>query len=501
MKDNYYLDIILKGYEESLSAIQFEETFATFESRSTLLNMGSTKYTDAEFYQKWINSDTIKTLIERIGKDEFINYEAKSRVEVEAWGKLANFFDRQQKITEREYFITNTDFFKNCLNIIDKLILNLKKIDGNTESIFYYEGVQGSLTDSVGKGFPYCNEINSFVFIRWHIKNTLKNAYKIEQDLLTPQKPQQPENTPLTLSDTTKNKHGIIRALTNEIYYEVIIEGHRESLDAFTCSYKDAEYDHEHTVELFNDPRLGYEKQFKTLDDFILYRKQSTLDHKAYYRFWLYIESRQKIFERDYFVNEINFYIRCIDAISIKIDLEIEKYTNFIPLSKRGENGGVITNGNRFNRLVDSLVYYRIHFEDRVNSLNNNILLESIKTTEPLDLSDTSTVEKNRSKKLLVEFIHNVKDKETFLQELKTTFTTEKGKSIKIIITLLKKESILIINSREFKDFHLELESFFDRNIGTRQSVNDVIFDDIHPEIIEPIQKRLNPLVLKHKAI
>lgn len=201
MKDNYYLDIILKGYEKSSRAIQFEETFATFESHSTVLNMGSTKYSDAEFYQIWINSDPIKTLIARIGKDEFISNEAKSRVQVEAWGILANYFDSQQKTTEREYFITNTDFFKNCLNTIDKLILNLKKIDGNTESIFYYEGVQGSLTDKAGKGFPYCNEINSFVFIRWHIKNTLKNAYKIEQDLLTPQKPQQLETS------TTKQKY------------------------------------------------------------------------------------------------------------------------------------------------------------------------------------------------------------------------------------------------------------------------------------------------------
>lgn len=164
---------------------------------------------------------------------------------------------------------------------------------------------------------------------------------------------------------------------------------------------------------------------------------------------------------------------------------------------------------NEFNGIADK--ESRIFHTDRLflltkiyfNALNGTLKTES----NTLDLSDTSAVQKSKPKKIeklkkpLVDFIHNVKDKEAFLQELKTTFTTEIGQNIKIIISLLQKENVLIINNREFKDFHLELQSFFDREIGSRQSVNDVKFENIHPIIIEPIQKRLNPLVFKYKAI
>lgn len=202
---------------------------------------------------------------------------------------------------------------------------------------------------------------------------------------------------------------------------------------------------------------------------FIYYGASEVRSNKDYTQFTIKVNGGQKIVGRvdDYYVTH----------------------------SRDDDENSLMRRKNYFQTLA-----YVQYLEQRRMELTQPQKLEP----EPLDLSDTSTVEKskpNKLKKSLVDFIQNVKDKEAFLQELKTTFTTEKGKSIKIIITLLKKESILIINSREFKDFHLELQSFFDRDIGTRQSVNDVIFDDIHPEIIDPIQKRLNPLVIKHKAI
>lgn len=160
-------------------------------------------------------------------------------------------------------------------------------------------------------------------------------------------------------------------ALTNETYYDLIMQGHKESLNAFECSYKEAEYDHEHTVELFNDPNLHYKSQFKKLDNFILYRKQNSLNAKAYYRFVLYLQRQQKIFERDYFVSEIDFLTRCVDALNVKIDLEVTRYPNFKPKSTKGEFGGVTTEGNRFERLIDSLVYYKVFISQLIDNLNN----------------------------------------------------------------------------------------------------------------------------------
>lgn len=158
-----------------------------------------------------------------------------------------------------------------------------------------------------------------------------------------------------------------------------------------------------------------------------------------------------------------------------------------------------------YEELLFPIEFFNIYrFKNAVTKKISDLQASEVNSTS--DLSGISIIknETTKPKKIrrkLIEFIHNVKDKEAFLEDLKATFTTERGKSIKIIITILEKESVLIINNREFKDFHVELQSFFIQDIGTRQSVNDVKFDEIHLDIIEPIQKKLNPLILKHKGI
>ncbi|GEM_PF-4352937 len=104
-----------------------------------------------------------------------------------------------------------------------------------------------------------------------------------------------------------------------------------------------------------------------------------------------------------------------------------------------------------------------------------------------------------KPKKSLFEFINNVKDKETFMLELKNTFPTEQGKSIKAIVLKLVKEQILIYGTKEFIQFYNELKTYFNRDIGTYQSINDV--KTVDKETADTIYKKLNSLITTHKEI
>ena len=77
--------------------------------------------------------------------------------------------------------------------------------------------------------------------------------------------------------------------------------------------------------------------------------------------------------------------------------------------------------------------------------------------TSNLDKVQTAMIENNskkhKPKKTLQNFITNVKDKNAFIKDLKINFNTEKGINLKILIEILKDESIISIKSREFKQF------------------------------------------------
>jgi len=106
-------------------------------------------------------------------------------------------------------------------------------------------------------------------------------------------------------------------------------------------------------------------------------------------------------------------------------------------------------------------------------------------------------LKKEKEIKNISDFIYNVKDKDAFLNILKTTFKKEKGKKIRAIIDLLKRENILIIPERDFLDFYNCLKTYLDRNIGTYQSINDV--KDIQSYYFTPFEEILNPIIKNHK--
>jgi hypothetical protein len=102
-------------------------------------------------------------------------------------------------------------------------------------------------------------------------------------------------------------------------------------------------------------------------------------------------------------------------------------------------------------------------------------------------------------KKKLNDFFINMDEskKEDFYSELGKMFPNEIGKPIKAIINILKKEEIILIPDRQFKQFYDSLGIEFNRYIGTYTSINDVI--NIDSTYLESLEKKLKPLILKYK--
>ncbi|MCK9235783.1 MAG: hypothetical protein WDA08_04575 [Weeksellaceae bacterium] len=132
-------------------------------------------------------------------------------------------------------------------------------------------------------------------------------------------------------------------------------------------------------------------------------------------------------------------------------------------------------------------------FEEYLIEQENNKI-----ETDKLDETKKENDKPDKIKKELHHFFNQIDNerKLDFLNELKELFPTEIGLSIRAIIEILKENNMLIIGTREFKAFFKELKDFFDRNIGSYQSINDEIPDDI---IKETILLKLKPLIDKYK--
>ena len=132
------------------------------------------------------------------------------------------------------------------------------------------------------------------------------------------------------------------------------------------------------------------------------------------------------------------------------------------------------------------------HFLDNLKTILFNI--EYI-----LDLTQQANIKKpDVVKKDLSDFIHNVENKQEFIQDLREMFSTEKGKSIKAMIKILQGNDIIVIPDRQFKKFHTSLENAFDRDIGSYQSINDIKDGDFDG-YLDAFRKKLNPLIRDHK--
>lgn len=101
-----------------------------------------------------------------------------------------------------------------------------------------------------------------------------------------------------------------------------------------------------------------------------------------------------------------------------------------------------------------------------------------------------------------LDFIQNVKNKETFANDLKDTFDTETSTSFAIIVNLLEIEGVFKFS--EFAPFYREIKRYFNREIGNQNTINDALSrlrggTTTRERAFNNINDKVNVLIDKHK--
>jgi len=156
----------------------------------------------------------------------------------------------------------------------------------------------------------------------------------------------------------------------------------------------------------------------------------------------------------------------------------------------------------KYNCAKEVLNYELINYRNKLSRLgieiivkNDNVNFIELNKNKPLQ---TKPQNPDAVEKSLFDFLYNIENKKDFIQDLKETFPTEKGKDIKAIINILKDENIIIHGTREFKKLCNSINTAFERNIGEYSGINDPKYID---ELTNTtILKKLNPLIIRYKT-
>jgi hypothetical protein len=134
-------------------------------------------------------------------------------------------------------------------------------------------------------------------------------------------------------------------------------------------------------------------------------------------------------------------------------------------------------------------------------ALKNSINIDEVIKLQGLN-NEIKPRQQNTGQKTVLNFVHNVSDKENFIKDLTTAFNKDedRGRTIKAVINFLKEAGIFIIPDRQLKTFLNLLQVEFTQNIGSYTSINDAEkknrFDD---QFLNPIKIILKPLIDNHR--
>jgi hypothetical protein len=270
--------------------------------------------------------------------------------------------------------------------------------------------------------------------------------------------------------------------LTNDAYYSIL---EKCAIEAFECLKLKDLYPKDGTKAIWDISTLTITKGdgLPTERDNELFKTQYIRDNMRV-TFLMALERHSEKFQKKHSITRSVFYKKCYQSILTKVSES--------PLWNKPDFGFNI------NKPCELTFIWSMRNDIEARSVEPKA---TIKQPETLDLFDTSTVERAKPKKLkkvLFQFIHNISNKVEFTKELKETFPTEIGKSIKAIIDILSDEKILVYGTKEFKTLYEEIYLSFNRDIGTYNSIQNVKIVD--KETTDTIYKKLNPLITKHKT-
>lgn len=227
----------------------------------------------------------------------------------------------------------------------------------------------------------------------------------------------------------------------------------------------------------------------------------------------------QKILERDDFVTSSEFYTKILDVIiNLKEKCKkryLENKEELIQVLSLKKLKGLDTKETENQIQSNTIEMFPINLMHLTNGIYEGFLkysnleyvdaiilgiLKNEVKLEPNEPQKEDTNKPDEVKKTLNDYFINIKDdeKDSFFNELKTTFPTEKGKSIRAIIDTLKNQQLLSIGTREYSKFLIELKKMFGRDIGKYQGIQNL--REIDKETKETVEIKLNPLINKYRT-
>lgn len=217
----------------------------------------------------------------------------------------------------------------------------------------------------------------------------------------------------------------------------------------------------------------------------------------------LHLGRREKLIFDQYYEISRNYFKQVEESkpgASMR-NLDTEFYSNHISEEKEfirfSQKIDEYISDNELETINKHTRAYLTYIEQVYSPTSNSTQLEKLirDTIQAKKDWETSPTQKPLTPtKVFPEYL--LHDKRDLLAEkLKTEFNTETGKGIRLMIESLQahEPKLLSIENRQRKAIHTALKIFFNRDIGTRQSIFDYKFDRITDEIdFSAIRLKLN---------
>ena len=202
-----------------------------------------------------------------------------------------------------------------------------------------------------------------------------------------------------------------MKPLTNESYYTIL---EKCTIEAFECLDLKELYP-DNGAKAVWDVSGFYTQSDRLINEII---KESYIKENMRTTFLMALDRHWKQFEKKHEITRDYFYKKCFQALLLKTSQDTS-------WNKPDFGFDINAEPCKLNFI------WNMRFDIEASSIKHQ-------TVNP------DEVKPKKLKKTLFEFIHNIENKEAFSQELKKTFPTEIGKSIKAVIDVLTTEKILI---------------------------------------------------------
>lgn len=138
--------------------------------------------------------------------------------------------------------------------------------------------------------------------------------------------------------------------------------------------------------------------------------------------------------------------------------------------------------------------------DEDLSGLKKQLATQKQKATQISDIQKENTSKKKAITKTFDKYLLH-KDSLQLANALKTQFSTEKGKSIRILIEVLKetKPPVLAIATGEKKAFYEAMLLFFGRDIGKYSGIFDYVVKESDTDVMDAMKTRLNYLLEQMK--